>query len=179
MKRPVTVFLSVLAAGCVTLPMKYEPPQEKSVPRSTLIRASQENVWAAAVKYFSESNIPIENMDHSSFFIKTRPVDLGTTFTTPGLKVDLNNEFCDCGKARLANLYTQVNQIKASFNIVLLPKSAYETEATTNTFFDGRIVGRQDSNAVGYDFELPLKCVSTGVLENRLQTYLLEHSKSK
>lgn len=180
MRHLIVAFLIlVLGMGCVTLPMKYDPPAEKPLTRSIQIQAAPESVWSAAIRYFSQNNVPIENMDHSSFFIKTQPVELSTSFTKPGVQVDLKNEFCNCGKAILEDLYTQYNRVTVSFNIVLAAKSANDTEASTNVFFEGRILGRRDSAAVGYDFELPLKCVSTGVLEDRLQKYLIEQSTAK
>src|ERR1041384_2317249 len=137
MKHLIVAFL-VLSTACVSLPMNYDPPADKPLSRSILIHASQESVWAAAITYFSQNNVPIENMDHSSYFIKTKPVELSASFTKPGGQVELKNEFCDCGRAILENLYTQYNRVTVSFNIVSAAKSASDTEATTNVFFAGR-----------------------------------------
>lgn len=165
-RRKLVAATSLLAmVGCSS----YKPPITTApVAKARVIGKDAEACWKGVIRYFSDNNIPIENLDHSSFFIKTRPILLqqavgGTSFN--GDAVALQNPWCDCGEASLANVWSTRAVIRVSFNIVLDRKPSGGTEVRINTFFDGTYMGKRQTNVPGYDVEMPLQCVSKGTME--------------
>ena len=157
------------AIGCVS----YTPPPSRAVNRERQIPAPPDDVWRAVIRYFSEHNIPIENMDHSSFFIKTKDVDLGGTFALfEGKAPPIQNKFCDCGSASISGAWTTESRILLSFNIVLESARPDATMMRVNTFFEGVKLGKVNLHSSGYDTTVQLTCVSTGALETELQDYV-------
>jgi hypothetical protein len=174
-RRLLPLFVALLSLACSS----YQPPQPRVIAKTTIIPAPPEAVWQEVIRYFAEKNLPIENLDHSSFFVKTRPVDLTVSFAAPkfaGKKIPLKNEWCDCGEAKIGNVWSTAHRILFTFNIVLRAQAANETDATINVFFDGAKLGKRNLYAGGYDVEMPLQCVSTGYLEHDLLRYLREAS---
>ena len=175
-KAAITVGLLLLAACTST----YQPPAARVVEKSSALAEPAEQVWQSVIRYFGENNIPIENLDHSSFFIKTKPVDLTLTYAAPtyaGKKIPLRNQWCDCGDAKLANVWSTSQEILLSFNIVLRPITPSSTNVTINVFFDGTKLGKRNAYARGYDIRMKLRCVSTGRLEHELLAYLSRQSR--
>lgn len=74
MKRKMLMVAAVpvlMVVGCSS----YKPPITTApVAKARLIGKDVEACWKGVIRYFSDNNIPIENLDHSSFFIKTRPI---------------------------------------------------------------------------------------------------------
>ena len=170
MRYLVTIIFLSLVTGCSS----YEPPTPRMVEKSTVIEASAEAVWDAVVRYFAERNIPIENMDHSSFFIKTQPVNL--SHVHGGGKIPLKNAWCDCGTPKLRNVWSTTHHIFFAFNILLDGRAPKATAATINVFFNGKKLGKRNLYAPGYDVEVPLQCISTGKFEQDLLAYLIRAS---
>ena len=171
------VFAALAALALAACSSTYVPPQARDVKKSTVVGAPAEKVWQTVIRYFAENNIPIENLDHSSFFIKTKPVDLTVTFAASsyaGKKIPLKNQWCDCGDAKIANVWSSSQRILLSFNIVLRSQAEDTTDAGINVFFDGVKLGKRNAYASGYDIEMPLQCVSTGKLEQDLLRYLAQ-----
>jgi hypothetical protein len=174
-RRLLAFSAALLALACSS----YQPPQPRVVAKATVIPVPAEAVWQEVIRYFAEKNLPIENLDHSSFFVKTKPVDLTVSFAAPqfgGKKIPLKNDWCDCGEATIGNVWSSAHRILFTFNIVLRARTANETDATINVFFDGAKLGRRNLYAGGYDVEMPLQCISTGYLEQDLLRYLREAS---
>lgn len=163
------------ALGTLLACSSYTPPRQPAdIPRRVEIAAPAEDVWRAVIRYFSGYNIPIENMDHSSCFLKTEPVDLGTTYAGIdfGREVPIRNGWCDCGSATLANVWTSETRIALSFNIVLESPAQSKIVVMTNTFFEGLKRGKRNLYASGYDTEIRLTCLSTGRLEREVAEFL-------
>lgn len=162
----------LVMAGCSS----YKPPVTTApVAKARIIGKDAEACWKGVIRYFSDNNIPIENLDHSSFFIKTRPILLqqavgGTSLN--GDAVALQNAWCDCGEATIGNVWSTRAVIRVSFNIVLDEKASGGTEVRINTFFDGTYMGKRQTNVPGYDVQMPLQCVSKGTMEAALWDYL-------
>lgn len=164
-----------LGVGCAT---SYQPPRTvPQVPKNQVIASDIETVWRGVIRYFADHNVPIENLDHSSFFIKTKaPLarfvrqEGGTSFN--GDAIALENEWCDCGTAKITNVWGTSSRITVSYNIVLNRLGPNQTEVVLNAFFNGVYLGKRNRNIPGYDVELPLECVSKGVLERGIIEYL-------
>jgi hypothetical protein len=93
-----------------------------------------------------------------------------------GKKIPLKNEWCDCGEAKIGNVWSTTTRILFTFNIVLRAQSASETDATINVFFDGTKLGKRNLYASRSDVEMPLQCISTGNLERDLLRHLRDSS---
>ena len=114
-------------------------------------------------------------MDRNSYFIKTRLIDLKTTFASQSYSnknIPLKNQWCECGGKTLFNVWTRENQIHFSYNVILRSLSTDSTDATINVFYDGTQLGKRDLTASCYDVNIKLQCASTGYLENQLIDYL-------
>lgn len=163
--------LAIILISCST----YQPLQIKHVQKSAIINSPIDKVWTSTIKYFSENNIPIENMDRNSYFIKTSLVDLKTTFASQSYSnknIPLKNQWCECGGKTLFNVWSSTNQIYFSYSVILRSLSNDSTDATINVFYDGTQLGKRNLTASGYDVDIKLQCVSTGYLENQLIDYL-------
>jgi hypothetical protein len=111
-------------------------------------------------------------MDHSSYFVKTKPVDLGGTFALfDSSATPIRNEWCDCGSASITGAWSTETRILLSFNIVLEGHGS-TTSVRTNTFFEGVKSGKVDLRSRGNDTAIRLTCVSTGKLERDLAEHL-------
>lgn len=170
MRKAILIGALLSGFGCSS----YTPPAaQPSVVRETQINSPVEGVWRALIRYFGEHNVPIENMDHSSFFMKTKPVDLGATFSTFEAKaLPIRNAWCDCGTASIAGAWTTESRILLSFNIVLESRGAAAATSHINTFFEGVKVGKVNLYSSGNDTSIKLTCVSTGRLEQEIAEYL-------
>ena len=166
------LLIAVAVSGCSS----YTPPLVRpNLQKEKEVAAPVEAVWRGVIRYFGTLNIPIENLDHSSFFIKTRPVDLGTSFeglTFTGSKTPIKTSACDCGTASMANVWSSATRILLSFNVILEKRTDSTTNVTVNTFFDGVKLGKRNLYASGYDTEMHLTCLSTGNFERDLVGYL-------
>lgn len=171
-RRLILLISVLLAVACSS----YQPPRtQPRLNRETPIQAPAEQVWREVLRYFSDHNIPIENMDHSSFFMKTGPVDLGATYGGVALSpkpIPITNRWCDCGKGTLANVWSSETRIMVSFNTVLEPKGEAATAVRINAFFEGVMLGKRSLYASGYDTQIRLTCVSTGSLEREIGDFL-------
>lgn len=167
---------ALFAVGCSSV---YKPPVTSvKLPKSQVIDKDAESCWKAVIRYFSDNNIPIDNLDHSSYFIKTRPTLLQQTIggvAFSGNDVQLQNQWCDCGEASMANVWSTNAIIRVSYNIVLDQKSETQTEVRINAFFDGQYVGKRKTNVPGYDLQMPIECVSKGTLEAAIWSYIQSH----
>jgi hypothetical protein len=175
MESPMRKIVAAATFGFLLSCTSYTPPpQPSNLRRQFEIAAPAEDVWRAVIRYFSGYNIPIENMDHSSFFLKTKTVDLGTTFAGMDSRkqVQIKNDWCDCGSGELGNVWSSETQITLSFNIVLETLGPSRTTARTNVFFEGVMRGKTNLRASGFDTELKLTCVSTGRLEREVAEFL-------
>jgi hypothetical protein len=165
----------VLGVGCAT---SYQPPRTvPQVPKNQVIASDIETVWRGVIRYFADRNVPIENLDHSSYFIKTKaPLariirqEGGVQFS--GDTIALENEWCDCGVAKITNVWETTSRISVSYNLVLNKTAADQTEVVMNVFFTGAYYGKRNRTIPGYDVELPLECISKGVLERGIIDYL-------
>ena len=164
--------LVVVLAGCSS----YTPPAARApVDKETRIGAPVESVWKAVIRYFGDLNMPIENLDHSSFFIKTRPVDLATSFRGLSFKessAPISTSSCDCGSGSMANVWSSTTRVHVSFNVILEPEGDAATRARVNAFFAGVKLGKRRLDTSGYDTEMRLTCVSTGNFERDLARFL-------
>lgn len=167
-----------LLTSCTTT---YIPPETSPSHLKTFQVAKDiEYIWTTVIKYFAGKNIPIENLDHSSYFIKTKaPLfklieNRGISFN--GDRVPLRNEWCDCGVAKIGNVWETSTRISVSYNIVLTKIESGKTEITINVFFDGSYLGRRQANTTSWDVEIPLNCHSSGKFERALIDFINNHS---
>ena len=175
------IFISIIFLLTVAC-SSYKPPITLPVQRMRVVQADADSIWKTVIKFVSEHNIPIENMDHSSYFIKTKPVMIvkgegGTNFT--GETLPLVNEYCDCGEASIGNVWSTSSHIAYTYNIVLVPNLSSQTEVRVNAFFDGSYLGKRNFTSAGNDVGFDVKCVSKGTLEVKLLDYLEKMTPKK
>ena len=170
-----TLIVMLLTISCSS----YHPPVRQEPVKDFHVAADVEKVWKGLIRFFGEYNIPIENMEHGSLFIKTKPVDLKSSFggtTLAGKKVPIRNEWCDCGSGKMANVWKSETRILLSFNIILEKFGPSRTKVTVNTFFEGVMLGKRNLYSSGYDKVIQLKCISTGQMEAKLVSYLKNYA---
>lgn len=174
-----------LAVALLALPLiacsSYTPPRPSpNLNREIRLPLDAETAWRRVIRYFSDHNVPIENMDHSSFFIKTKAVDLATTFAGLDLgitgEIPIKNTWCDCGAAQLGNVWSSTSRIRLSFSIMLEADGTGASVIRVNTFFEGVKLGRRNLYASGYDIEMPLTCLSSGRLESDIVAFIQDGS---
>jgi hypothetical protein len=167
--------LAGASQGCT----EYVAPTGSRPPPDAVIEAPAETVWQGVIRYFSDSNIPIANMDHSSFFIKTTPINVQTVIKGLGTakKVPLRNEWCDCGQISHSGAWSTGSSIAVSFNVVLEPVGEGRTRARVNAFYEGVALALYNLRA-GYE-KTDLRCISSGKLESVTIEYLRRQSEQK
>ena len=84
----------------------------------------------------------------------------------------VRNNWCDCGSANLANVWSSETRIGLSFNVVLEGLPNERTAVTVNTVFEGLKSGKRNLYASGNDTAIRLTCVSTGRLERELDVFI-------
>ena len=134
-------------ASCV----KVVPPQSFT-PQDAHFDASPETVWQALTMVYTDLNLPIENMDRSSWFLRSDEM-----VDPPG---DGNGEIADCGKVpgyRGSKLEDRANMLTlhTSITTLLIPRD------------DGTDV-RNRVNTRGGLGSAAVECYSTGTLERRI-----------
>ena len=172
----VLIVIQLLTFSCSS----YHPPIRQEPEKNYQVVADAEKVWKGVIRFFGEYNVPIENMEHGSFFIKTKPVDLKSNFggtTLAGKTVPIRNEWCDCGSGKMANVWKSETRLLLSFNIILEKYGSSGTVVTVNTFFEGTMLGKRNLYASGYDKAIQLQCVSTGRMEAKLISYLRNYAR--
>lgn len=143
------ILVSVLFIfGCGT------PPKVYKVDKARTINKTYDNTWAKIVRWFSENNSPIKNMDKSSGFISSEY----------NLRVDGGTTYADCGSPEFAIRH---GDTKGNFSIILEKAGDSVTKVTTNIFFK---VERYNINTGGFVGQSD--CNSTGVLEKELLDYI-------
>lgn len=141
----IMTFLIALLTSCGS----YEPPKQYDYQKKKIFNESYDEVWENIIEYFSMSNLPIENMEKASGFIKT--------------EINKNNleEFqdsFDCGKLSSS---VKINSYTISFNISV--KEDRGTVVNINSFVDV-----EGMNVKYYN----VKCISTGEFEKKLFTFI-------
>ncbi len=162
------------AVGCNT----YVPPVRSAPAQAGFqVSAQPERVWKDLIRYFGEHNVPIENMDHSSFFMKTSPILVQNV--VGGIRVSklpLKNEWCDCGEISDPNYWSSSTEILVSFNVILEPQGD-GTLVRLNVFYGGGFGAKTNLRGGGNDVQVALQCVSTGKLEAQMKAYLQAQSQ--
>jgi hypothetical protein len=134
----------------------YTPPISHPINRERQIATSPENAWRSVIRYFSDHNIPIENMDRGSFFINTKPISLGVIYRAfEGKAPPIRNQFCDCGSASITGAWSTETRILISFNIVVESPRPEVTVARVNTFFEGVKEGKVNLRSSGPGRAIP------------------------
>lgn len=110
-------FLSL--TGCVTSP----EPQQHIFDNSRSYDASMQDVWAEAVRFFGENNLPIDTIERDSGLIQTN--DLSTSATEFFSYAD-----CSTGPSPLAQEVGYIN-----LSIVIRERFDGSTSAMVNTRF--------------------------------------------
>jgi len=134
--------LALSAAGCIS-PPTAKPP----APQDYYFHATPERVWNALLLIYTDLNVPISNMDKSSWFMRSQNMG-GVTDTA----------WVDCGTAG-ANPIAPVN-VSMSVTTLLRP-TGDSTAMRLNVS-----VGTSSVQTLGGMTELP--CVSKGGLEKRV-----------
>jgi len=170
-RKIAAVLVCSLGVACTS----YKPPSITPVPQVHVINTDVESAWKAVIRCVSEFNMPIDHMDHGSYFLKTRPVMLGRRVdgvNFNGRPLDLNNEYCDCGEASIGNVWSTESQIQGTYSVVLISLPEGKTEVRLNAFFDGVYLGKRSLAGPGYDIAIDLKCVSKGEVERKLFEFI-------
>ncbi len=133
----------------------YQKPQKKEFERTKIINKSYDDVWAGLIKWFSEHNTPIKNLDKTSGLISTE-------FS---LSLANSEECVDCGSRGFGQT---IDAKEGNFNVVIEKVTASSTKITVNTFFRATLETVNTTSAYAPPYRTPINCESTGVLEGQL-----------
>lgn len=150
------MLLPLFAAGCmVAAPPEISPP----TPEETTFRvdAPTDRVWSAVTRVFTAANIPIENMDKASGFIRSRDMAMAPGEEVRGLK---STDLADCGKNGMGYENLALGSLQVAFT-VLIEEAADGTEM---------MVRSDPRGSQGMKFS----CVSTGEFENLIAELVRE-----
>ena len=143
MRHPMLFVLSMLALcaiGCVVTPPKTPP----IAPKDYYYRATPERVWNALLLIYTDLNIPISNMDKSSWFMRSQDMP------SPNLWVDCGTDWHGVQIATKAYV---------AMNVTTLLRPSGDSTAMRLSIHVGEAVA---ASAAG---NVLVQCVSRGVLE--------------
>jgi len=165
----------LLFAGCVS----YQLPVVEKPINEFEINVPVKTVWKAVICYFSDKNIPIENIV-DSLFIKTKKINvvsLSGGLDMFGRKFSVKNKWCDCGKVGMGNVFSSKTQVFLAYSVYLEEITSSKTKLIINTFFTGIKLGSENAYT-GYDKSVQLTCISTGVVEMNIVKYVRNKCKT-
>jgi len=153
----ISLILVIGIVGCAAPSLK--PPSDQSRDFSDRYAADFDVVWESVVDWFAVNNIPIKNIDKNSGLISS-DYSLGSSFTQ-----------VDCGTMDPGDMARLVDtNITANIN-VLVRSQRDEVIVRPNVFGQGvyTLQSTWDNRLIYVRAD---RCVTTGELENSLQTYL-------
>lgn len=180
--RRISAVPAVLALACLGLDLgcgtTYQPPTTlPRVQKSQVVSSDIETVWRGFLRYFAEHDVPVTTLDHGGYFLRTKaPLSSmvgkrgGVQFN--GDSIALENPWCDCGVAKIPNVWGTATKISVSYNLVLNKLADDQTDVALTVSFSGSYYGQRNANLPEYDIEVPLQCVSKGVLEQDVMAYV-------
>jgi len=157
MKQVVFIILAILITGCASV--KIQPPAKHSIEKSRTYSLSYEKTWIRAVDWFADHDVTIEKIEKTSGLLTAKYL------------IKANDEYLDCGEIKVSGtLGGPIIDQYGSLNVTVREVNSDSTKVTVNFFgefklkandaWDGRIVTTNG------------RCVSTGVLENSILTYI-------
>ena len=145
-----TAFLSglLIVTGCAA------PPQTAPLPsRDVYFRAPADRVWEAVLVLLVENELPIENMERASWFVRTQEMVIPATMAADSL--------IDCGTDMMMGSRASSQPSRFRATILLRP-------AGDSTAMRLQTMARQTTGAG------ETTCVSKGAIERRLVAQLQE-----
>src|SRR4051812_19388976 len=91
--RALTVMITAAVVACVPTP----PETPQPMARDVMFAAPPERIWSAMLVILTDANLPIENMDRSSWFMRTQEMRI------PAGQADT---LVDCGKTGMGDSQT-------------------------------------------------------------------------
>ena len=157
MKQVVFIILGILLTGCASV--KIQPPAKHAIENSRTYSLSYEKTWIRAVDWFADHDVTIEKIEKSSGLLTAKYL------------IEANDEYLDCGEIKVSGtLGRPIIDQYGSLNLTVRDINSESTKVNVNFFgefklkasdaWDGRLV---TSNG---------RCVSTGVLEKSILTYI-------
>lgn len=157
-------YLMVLITSAVLFSCAaYQPPQKYTFNKKATIDKPFDEVWTGILKWFSEHNTPIKNMDKSSGFISTE-YNLSASNLT---------RYVDCGKP---GNFQEIGEQIGNFSIMVEKQGDNVTIVTISVFFKGVLFTQDFTQNTTYAnrkyTEIDLDCESTGVLEKEIFDFI-------
>jgi hypothetical protein len=137
-----SALLAVAAAGCAARPPQTAP----MAPRDYYFKAPPERVWNALLLVYTDLNIPIENMERASWFMRSRDTVLP--------RADAG-AWVDCAPRGAKGVVVTINVTS------VLRASGDSTAMRLNVHADA-------SRNAGANARVAIPCNSIGVLEQRV-----------
>ena len=148
MRKALVVPALLTLAACGS---PYTPPAVLPDPADIRLSAPPERVWTALTEVYTDLNLPIENMDRSSWFLRSDEMTMPASTT--------NAQLFDCGTAPGGQIPAAMSlNIRASITTLLRPNG-------------DQTAVRNRVNAVGSmptPGSMTYTCYSRGVLEKRI-----------
>lgn len=155
---PVAILIAAFSSACSAATIA--PPGEPTHQTAHTFAASYDEVWEAAVDWFSESNIPIGQIDRTSGLI------------TSEHRLGADDEMLDCGEIDSGDWILVGSERTANLNLRV--RDADEgTRVQLDLFGRGSFTFRNPMNNNRTPIEAP-RCESSGVLESWVFDYIGE-----
>jgi len=155
---PFAILVALLSSACATA--SISPPAEPTHETAYTFDGSFDDVWEAAVDWFSESNIPIGQIDRSSGLI------------TSEHRLGADDEMIDCGEVNPGDWILVATE--RTLNVNLRVRNADPgTRVQLDVFGRGSFSFRNPLNNQVSSIEAA-RCHSTGALESWVFEYVQE-----
>lgn len=146
-----------ISTGCANI--KFHPPKNHDVERTTLHKKNFDKTWDRAVDWFAGHNIVIDKIEKESGLI------------TAKYRVQVTDKYLDCGTLESSGTLgpSKLTSL-GSLNITIRALDLENTRVTVN-FFGEAIVEARDSWD-GRSVSVTQECVSTGLLEKSVHKFI-------
>jgi hypothetical protein len=150
------VLITVFASGCATA--SVTPPQQPTHETSHVFQASYDDIWERAVDWFSESNIPIRQIEKASGLIASEH------------RLGADDEMLDCGEVSSGDEILRDSERTAHLN-VRVRRAGDDVRVQMDVFGRAHFIFFNPMLSSTNRLEVP-RCESTGELEDSLFRYI-------
>jgi len=156
-RNTIVVVATLTLFGCTGAGQKL--PEKRNIQNSKVVNASYDETWNTVVEFFAVNNTPLEKVEKEDGLI------------TSARHLRSRNEL-DCGEAtgQISWASAKMENVGGNVNVVVRAVGKEQTKVIISVFGRGEIHIR---NAYGNSLSAQeAACVSTGVLEKSLFSYL-------
>lgn len=145
----------VLFSGCAN----YKEPQQHIFDKSMTFNIGFDSVWTKIIKWFTDNNTPIKNIEKVS----------GLITTEYNLNANSSKDCADCG---IEGTLQSITDRVGNFSIIVERINDNQTKVSIAIYYKAILVTPNYSSNYAPPNRTPITCESTGTLEKKIFNYI-------